>query len=133
LLSGAATTVAAGKSSDDAAVLEPGKAYRVALTDQNAVRFAATPGKPTSVDNAHAGVLRLAPLTSGTVRVTLSQPAWVDLVSGKKVLDPSRHTGSHDCRFIRKSVEFAVRRGVPLALQLSGSPDGAVTLAITGS
>jgi molybdate transport system substrate-binding protein len=133
LLRGTATTVAAGKSSDDAAVLEPGKAYRVALADQGTVRFAATPGRPTAAAGAHAGVLRLASLTSGTVRVTLNQPAWIDLVSGKKVLDASRHTGSHDCRFIRKSVEFAVERGVPLALQLSGSAADAVTLAITGS
>ena len=61
LLSGAATNIAAGKSPDSAAVLESGKAYRVTLSDQGTVRFAATPGKPTRVDGDHGGLLRLAP------------------------------------------------------------------------
>jgi molybdate transport system substrate-binding protein len=133
LLSGTPTKIAAGKSADGAATLESGKAYRVALSDQASVHFAATPAKFTKAEGAHAGLLRLSPPTTGTVRVTLDQPAWVDVVSGTRVLDASRHTGSHDCQWIRKSVEFQVDRGEPLALQLSGSAAKAITVAVTGS
>jgi len=133
VLGGTATTIVAGKSADSAAVIEPGKAYRVTLNDQGAVRFTSAPGKSAPADGSHGGLLRLAPISGQTVRVTLDQPAWIDLLSGNRVLEASRHTGSHDCQLIRKSVQFTVEPGAPLTLQLSGSPAKALRVTITNS
>lgn len=71
--------------------------YRVALVDQSAARFAIPPGKPTVADGSYAGLLRITPTGSSTLRVNLGEAAWIDVVAGGRELESARHTGSHDC------------------------------------
>jgi len=131
LFGGKMTEVAAGSAADKATPLEAGKAYRVALASQASVRFAAEPGKVTVADGSHAGVLKLPSSTSQSLRVTLDEAAWIDVVSGAKMIESTRHAGSHDCRLVRKSVEFAVKPNAPLLLQISGSTKPVVNVAVT--
>jgi hypothetical protein len=97
------------------------------------VRLASPPGKTTVVDGSYAGLLKLPPVSSGTLRVTLNEAAWIDVVDGTHVLESVRHTGSHGCSLVRKSVEFSVRHERPLLLQISGSTEGSIALAVRGS
>jgi molybdate transport system substrate-binding protein len=133
LFGGKAADVVAASTADKATPIDADKAYRVALANQASVRFAAEPGKVTVADGSHAGVLKLPAPTSQTLRVTLDEAAWIDLVSAGKSIDSTRHTGSHDCRLVRKSVEFAVKPGAPLLLQISGSTKPVVNVAVTTS
>jgi len=127
---GAATTTASTK----VAGLKVNRSYRVSLAEQAKVSFAVTPGKQPSEANARAGMLQLTPPADWTtLRVTLDQPAWIDLVSAGKALDSTRHTGSRDCPQVRKSVEFVVKPGMPLTLQLSNSPAAQVRVLVTGA
>lgn len=107
--------------------------YRVALVDQSAARFAIPPGKPTVADGSYAGLLRITPTGSSTLRVNLGEAAWIDVVAGGRELESARHTGSHDCKLLRKSVEFSVQPGTELLIQISGSTVQEMLLAVTYS
>jgi molybdate transport system substrate-binding protein len=125
-------TVAAGTSNTKAAALDVDKGYRVALAAQDKVTFAVAPAKQPNQANARAGMLRLAPVAgSSTLRVSLDQPAWIDLMSEGRVLQSTRHAGSRDCPQLHKSVEFSVKPGVPLLLQLSNSAAASLAVVVT--
>ncbi len=132
LLGGKATAVTAGTSVRKAAALQPGKSYRITLADQSKVSFAAKPGKEQTEVSPQAGLLRLTP-SGKTLRVTLADAAWIDVVSGAEVITSTRHTGSRDCPGVRKSVEFAVTAGTPVTLQLSNSAQKSVGVVVSGS
>ena len=131
LLGSPAAEIKAGAAASKAALVEPGKAYRVQLVRQQATKFAATPAKRTAAEGSFAGILELKSGKRRAVRISLSGPAWIDVVSGGKALASTRHTGSHDCASLRKSVEFAVEPGAKLLLQLSGSSESALNLVVT--
>jgi hypothetical protein len=132
LLGGKSVAIAGGTSSSNAPALDLGKAYRVALAEQARVTFSVVPGKQPNQASAHAAVLRLAPARGrARLRVSLDQPAWVDLVSGGKVLESTHHTGSRDCPRLHKSVEFTIEPGAPLTLQLSNSAAASLLLVVT--
>jgi molybdate transport system substrate-binding protein len=124
--------VAAGTSNTKAAALDVNQSYRVALAAQAQVTFAVAPEKAPSQANPRAGMLRLTPLAgASTLRVSLDQPAWIDLVSEGRVLESTRHTGSRDCPPLHKNVEFTVKPGVPLLLQLSNSTAPSLAVVVT--
>jgi hypothetical protein len=133
LMSGSKQPIAAARRSEQRVAIEPGKAYQVTLVDQASVRLPAPAGKLTVAEGSHAGILHLMPIKSRTIRVTLDEPAWVDIVSAGKVIESTRHTGGHDCPSLRKSVEFDVVPEAPLVLQLSGSTEKTLTVLVTGS
>jgi hypothetical protein len=131
LFAGDALKIEAASAVASAPAVELNQLYRAALNDQSGVRFAAQPGKATSADGAFAGILRLAPTQAATLRITLSEGAWIDLISGERPLDSSRHTGSASCKLLQKSVEFSVVPGTSLVIQISGSRAQIVAIAVT--
>lgn len=133
LFAGAPLKLEAASTTQSATVLQNKQLYQVMLSTQKSVRFAAPPDKATIADGSYAGILKLTPARSGTLRVTLNESAWIDVIDAGRVLDSTRHTGSHDCSLVRKSVEFSVRSNSPLLLQISGSTQESVSLAVTGS
>jgi molybdate transport system substrate-binding protein len=133
LMSGSKQPITAATGGDRRVAIEPGRAYQVTLADQARVRLPAPPEKVTVAEGSHAGILHLMPIESRTIRVTLDEPAWIDVVSAGKVIESTRHTGRHDCPSLRKSVEFDVVPGAPLVLQLSGSTETTVTVLVTGA
>jgi len=52
-------------------------------------------------------------------------------VAQGKALESTRHTGSQDCPQVRKSVEFTVKPGVPLLLQISNSATAELAAVVT--
>jgi molybdate transport system substrate-binding protein len=121
-----ATTAAASATAIDANQL-----YAVMLNDQRKVTFAATPGKSTVADGSFAGLIKVTSLRAQTIRVASTEAAWLDVISSGKSLESQRHTGSGNCKVLRKVVEFTVTPGQPLIIQVSGSTEKEIKLAVT--
>jgi hypothetical protein len=69
---------------------------------------------------AFAGHFALAaPAKAGVYKVTISAPAWIDVIDGESYLHPKAFTGATGCDGARKSVKFDLPPR-PLALQVSG-------------
>ena len=107
--------------------LDPAK-----LSPADAVKFALPPGgKPKHGGAApHGGVLAFAaPANAGVYQVTLSGPAWIDVVQDGISLKSADHSGAKDCPGLRKSVRFALQ-AAPVILQLSDAPEDSIKVAI---
>jgi molybdate transport system substrate-binding protein len=133
LFAGAPQKIAAAAASGSATPIRSGTLYQTELVAQDKVRFASPPGKTTVAKGSYAGLLKLPQVSSGTLRVTLNGAAWIDVLDGAHVLESVRHTGSHDCSLVRKSVEFSVRPERALLLQISGSTEENISLVVRGS
>ena len=82
------------------------------------------------VDKPYAGTVAFdAPAAAGVYHVTLSRPAWIDVVQGGASLPAAAHTGSHDCASVHKSVRFELAKA-PIVLQISGSGAATINVAI---
>jgi molybdate transport system substrate-binding protein len=113
------------------AAIDVNQLYAVTLADQSKVKFAAPPEKSTVADGSFAGLLKVTSPRTQTIRVTATEAAWVDVISGGKVIDSSRHTGSGNCKLLRKVVEFTVAPDQPVIIQVSGSTEKQIKLAVT--
>ena len=60
-----------------------------------------------------------APAKPGVYKITISAPAWIDVLDGGNYLHPTAFTGATGCEGARKSVKFDLPSR-PLALQFSG-------------
>jgi Bacterial extracellular solute-binding protein len=131
LLSGASRDISAATVSANAPTIELNRPYQVSLSNQDQVKFAAPPGKRTANEGSYAGVVRLSPGSARTLRISLNETAWIDVIDGKRAVESTRHTGSHDCAALRKSVEFKVTPNRPLLIQVSGSTEKDVRLIVS--
>lgn len=105
--------------------------YAVTLADQGNVKFAVAPGKSTVADGSFAGLLKVTATKARTIRVTATEAAWLDVISAGKALESTRHTGSGNCNLLRKVVEFTVAPDKPVTIQVSGSTEKQIKLAVT--
>ena len=90
-----------------------------------------TPGKSTVADGSFAGVFKVTAPRAQTIRVTATEAAWLDVISGGKLLESTRHTGSGNCKLMRKVVEFNIAADQPVTIQVSGSTEQQIKLAVT--
>lgn len=93
-----------------------GRAFQVRGADPDTVHGL----KPSEV--ARGGTAALVPFeidTPATYRIALSDRAWVDVVSGDRVIAASAHAHGPACSGVRKIVDFRLERG-RYALHLSG-------------
>jgi molybdate transport system substrate-binding protein len=125
------TQIAVSSAPAMIAKIEQGRAYQLALKPQDAVQFVAKPDKPTMNDGSFAGLVTITPSKDGMLRVGLSEAAWIDVVANGKSLPSTDHAGSHNCSVLRKAVQFDVKKGQPLVLQLSGSTAQSIRAVIT--
>lgn len=124
--------IAAGtRSTGEVPTLQLDKVYEVQLTNQEAVSFAVTPGKPTLPDNARGGLARFATDKPGRYRISITSGHWIDVTDGKDLIRSRDFQGARGCERPRKIVEYELPAGRELTLQLSGAPDAAVILAVT--
>jgi len=131
LFDGNAQSIAASSALDDkSASIESGKLYAVTLVPEASLRFVLPPGRESRVAPAFAGLLKIAPVYATTILVTLNEGAWIELIDGKAIKS-NRHTGSRDCSLLRKSVEFTVKPGTGLTLQISGSSRKEIRVGVT--
>lgn len=131
LFEGKPRRVTATTSATSATAIDADQLYAVTLTDQSKVTFTTPPGKLTVADGSFAGLLKVTSLRAQTIRVTSTEAAWIDVISSGKVQESQRHTGSSNCKILRKVVEFTVTSGQPLIIQVSGSTEKEIKLAVT--
>ena len=89
------------------------------------------PERAAKSPQAFAGHFILAaPQKPGVYRITISSPAWIDLIDGEDYLHPKAFTGATGCEGARKSVKFDLPSR-PLALQFSGVERDRVSVIVS--
>ena len=106
-----------------------GQGASVALVPQGEVAYTVRPARAPKSNPAHGAEVTLPAGSGGTVQVTLSAEAWVDVVQGGKVLRSTAFSGRTGCPGIRKSVRFTLAAG-PAAIAISDAADTTIKLAI---
>jgi hypothetical protein len=69
---------------------------------------------------------------AGVYTISLSSGAWVDVVQDGHFLKPKAFSGATDCDGIRKTMKYELSQN-PFVLQVSGSKDDSITIAILPS
>src|SRR5882672_539290 len=89
-----------------------------------------TPPERAPKDGTFAGFtsIKTAP-KAGIYTVSLSAGAWVDVVQDGHFLKPKAFSGATDCDGIRKTMKYELS-AAPFVLQVSGSRDNSVSIAI---
>lgn len=93
------------------------------------------PVKPTSTpkpsdDKKFGGLVTIEKFAEpGAYQVAISDSGWLDVIQNGVPLEAIAHTGSHDCKKLRKSVRFEVGEG-PVSIQVSGVPGNSIKIAI---
>ena len=106
------------------------RAYRVKLAPAAQVVFPTSPGKASPPEGNYSGVLEFNAPVTGSYRVAVDLPMWIDVVADARLLPASDYEGQHSCDAPRKIVQFALEAKKPLILQLSGAGEAAVRIAI---
>ena len=119
------------KTGADVPQLQFDTLYELKLAAQGATSFAIKPGKLTVDDSAHAGLVRFRTEKAGLYRISITSRHWLDVVDGAVVVKSRDFQGQRGCERPRKIVEYELPAGRDLTLQLSGSPDATVLVAIT--
>lgn len=128
-----ATPVSAGTDSATTASIVTNRHYTVTLPPQEQARFAMSPARPSRDATPRGGSLRFTVGSDGRYRISITSRHWIDVIADGRPVDSAGHQGAGDCALVHKIVEFELRAGAALVLQLSGSADQAVDLAITAS
>jgi hypothetical protein len=92
-----------------------------------------TPPERAPKDGTFAGFasVKVAP-KAGIYTVSLSAGGWVDLVQDGHFLKPKAFSGATDCDGIRKTMKYQIGAS-PFVLQVSGSKENSVSIAILSS
>ncbi|HWK96279.1 MAG TPA: hypothetical protein VNR39_12740 [Pseudolabrys sp.] len=115
-----------------AAIADPfAAALKIALAPQADVALPLKPERALREPSAYAGFLRFAaPPRAGTVRITLSANAWIDVIQDDKALPADEFSGVQGCEGLRKSVKFALA-ATPFVVQLSGASVQSIVVTVT--
>lgn len=130
LFVGNAVKISAGRELGSAAVLRTDTLYELDLTPQTDVNFAIAPGKKMLTDGAFAGIASFKVALSGTYRVSVDVPFWIDVVDAGKLVATKDFGGQQGC-LPHKVVEYDLNASQPLILQLSAASKQTVHLTIT--
>jgi hypothetical protein len=92
-----------------------------------------TPPERAPKDGTMAGFANFkgAP-KAGLYTISLSAGAWVDVVQDGHFLKPKAFSGATDCDGIRKTMKYELA-AQPFVLQVSGSKENAISIAILPS
>jgi hypothetical protein len=133
LFAGTATPLPAGADSKSAPVMQLNQLYALKLMPQDHVTFAVTPGKKTPSAGSNAGVFTFKLPASGSYRVAIDMPFWIDVVSNGALVAAKDFQGQHGCSAPHKIVEFELIGTRPFFLQLSNAAADSVRLTITAT
>lgn len=122
---------AATKPGTGTPLLQVDTLYELKLAPQGAVTYSAKPAKPTLDDSAQGGLVRFHVERPGLYRISITSGHWIDVIEGEQLIKSKDFQGSRGCARPHKIVEFELPARKDLVLQLSGSTDPSVTLAIT--
>jgi len=125
------TTITAGRGVEDVVRIGLDTHYTVRLLPQSQVMFAAPPDRPMREGDAQAGLLTFQVPHDGRYRAAISTRHWIDLVDGGEMVPSRDFQGHRACPMAHKMVEFELRAGRGLVLQLSADSADTVGMAIT--
>ncbi len=132
LYAAAPVELSAGKDAVSAPIVVPDRLYRLRLTGQDGVAFAATPGKVPPV-SAFAGLAMLKIAAPGSYRISIDLPFWIDVVSNGNLVQPTDYQGQRACAAPHKIVVFELLGSKPLVLQFSGAPRDTILVTVTSA
>ena len=133
LFAGAATPVTAAADAKAAPVMLLNHLYEVMLQPQEQVAFAAAPGKKNPRTDSHAGLLTFKIPASGSYRVAIDMPFYIDVVSDGALVAATDFQGQRGCSSPHKIVVFDLKGSRPFFLQLSNADPNSVRLTITAT
>ena len=122
-----------GRPGDLAAALpQPvGAAVALALAPLADAKLPVPPSRAPKDADSYAGFIQAAAVPkSGTYRVTLSAPAWIDVIQNGQAAKSTAFSGATGCAGIRKSVKFDLA-AAPFTVELSGTTAHAITFVVT--
>lgn len=131
LFMGEATAATAGKSLDDAPVLQLDRLYELGLSPQPDVRLPVPSSKKMLADGANAGLVRLKLSQAGQYRVALSMPFWIDIAANGQLIPSIDFNGAQGCDKPRKVVIYDLPANQDLSLQFSGLTDDKLRVTLT--
>jgi hypothetical protein len=132
LFGGAAQSLTAATAPGGAPALLPERLYELRLASQSQVSFAAPPERQPKSAEAYAGLATLRLDKPGTYRISLDQPAWVDVVANGAPVRSADFQGRPGCHAPHKIVEFSLPAGV-LTLQFSGGSTSVLRVSVSRS
>jgi hypothetical protein len=133
LFAGSATPLAAAADPKSAPVLLLNHLYELKLSRQEQVSFAVTPGKKSPRDGSYGGLVTFKIPASGSYRVAIDMPFWIDVVSDGALAAATDFQGQHGCSSPHKIVQFDLLGTRPFFLQLSNAAPESVRLTITAT
>ena len=133
LFAESAVPLAAGKDRMSAPAVVPNRLYQLQLIPQDHVAFVTPPAKKMLTDGAYAGIAVLKIPASGSYRVAVDIPFWIDVVSNGALITAKDFQGQHGCSAPHKVVEFDLAGGQPVVLQFSNAVKDDILLTVTPS
>jgi hypothetical protein len=133
LFAGAETPVSAGADAKSAPALLLNHLYALKLSKQEQVSFAVTPGKKSPREGSYGGLVTFKIPASGSYRVAIDMPFWIDVVSSGALVAATDFQGQHGCSSPHKIVQFDLLGTRPFFLQLSNAAPESVRLTITAT
>ncbi|HEY2463422.1 MAG TPA: hypothetical protein VGI32_05145 [Steroidobacteraceae bacterium] len=133
LFAGSATPLAAATDPKSAPALLLKHLYELKLTKQEQVSFAVTPGKKSPRAESYGGLVTFKIPASGSYRVAIDMPFWIDVVSNGALVAANDFQGQHGCSSPHKIVQFDLLGTRPFLLQLSNAAPDSVRVTITAT
>jgi hypothetical protein len=100
----------------------------IVLTPVAAIKLSRPPEQAPK-DGTFAGLLSVEGRDAGTYSVSLSEPAWVDVLQNNQFVKAKAFSGVQGCEGIRKVVHFELT-AEPFVVQFSGVPAGRLSIAV---
>jgi hypothetical protein len=121
---------AAAKEADAAKASVPiGKGVNGQLVHTSEVAFPVLPEKPGG-SVSYSGLYEIRITDAGNYQVSLSTPAWIDMVSGKAFVESSAHAPGPACSTLKKTVVFPLKPG-RYVLEISGNGEQVLPFMVT--
>lgn len=121
-----AATTAAGATQ---AALPIGKGVDAQLKRTGDVAFPVLPGKPGG-SVSYGGLFEIRIAEPGDYQVSLGTGAWIEVVSGRALVESSAHAPGPACSSLKKTVVFPLKPGRYL-LEVTGNGEPALPVMVT--
>jgi hypothetical protein len=123
----------AGKDVGSAPTVVPDRLFKLTLTPQEQVSFSAAPARKAAASGAYAGLVALKLPATGSYRIALDLPFWIDVVSNGALVPAKDFEGQHACAAPHKIVEFELSGSQSYIVQLSGAAGDTVQVTVTAA